>query len=412
MADVVTGLNPVPPSSLGQRAASGAALAVGASTTETVVRIEAAVADFDGDTVKLQVEIRAVGTPFSNAFTHEGPLLTGGSLASIAVTGLAPGTDYHWQVRTVDAGGAASDWAAFGGNAETAPDFSVTASANTAPTAPTAAAQLRADGITPIAGGATTTESTVVLSGAMDDPDGDAVRLLLELRPLATPFTGTPTHVGTFVASASTGTIEATGLAPGSWHWQIAVEDAKGVVSSFTTPGGSPDFVVDLSTNVNPAAPTLPGQFEALGAAIPLGGSTPDAVVVFRATCADPDGGSVRLQVEVRPIGTAFGDTPSGESAIVASGGSVSVTIGGLTGDYHWQLRVVDASGGASPWVSFGANPETSIDLSASEPVVPPTTPSINTRHRKKLCGASEGGSPVAIALFVPIALLIMRRWR
>src|SRR5205823_1538648 len=39
--------------------------------------------------------------------------------------GLSDATGYHWQARTVNSQGTSSDWVSFGGNAESAPDFSV-----------------------------------------------------------------------------------------------------------------------------------------------------------------------------------------------------------------------------------------------------------------------------------------------
>ena len=41
------------------------------------------------------------------------------------VSGLTNGSSYHWQARTVNSAGAASVWVAFGGNPESAADFTV-----------------------------------------------------------------------------------------------------------------------------------------------------------------------------------------------------------------------------------------------------------------------------------------------
>jgi hypothetical protein len=41
------------------------------------------------------------------------------------VSGLTPGTSYHWQTRTVDSRGTASPWASYATNAEDAADFVV-----------------------------------------------------------------------------------------------------------------------------------------------------------------------------------------------------------------------------------------------------------------------------------------------
>jgi hypothetical protein len=76
----------------------------------------------------------------SNTATHESALLASGSIASVSVPSLVPGTSYHWQARAVDNLGAASAWTSFGANAETAADFIVAAGSATLSVSPTSAA--------------------------------------------------------------------------------------------------------------------------------------------------------------------------------------------------------------------------------------------------------------------------------
>jgi PKD repeat protein len=130
---------PTAPTTLGQFRTDGiTAIAVGATTPETSVVLKGALSDADaGQTVKLQLEVRPLGTAFSNAATHESALLASGSLAAVTVPSLAPGTSYHWQARAVDNQGAASAWAPFGANAETAADFAIASSSTTLSVSPT-----------------------------------------------------------------------------------------------------------------------------------------------------------------------------------------------------------------------------------------------------------------------------------
>src|SRR5581483_11763720 len=101
-------------------------ISVGGFTNETAVVLKGTVADPDaGNTVKLQVEVRPVGTPFSNTMTGESDLLPSGSTASVTVMGLLDGTSYHWQARTMDNNGATSSWVSFGGNGDGDADFRV-----------------------------------------------------------------------------------------------------------------------------------------------------------------------------------------------------------------------------------------------------------------------------------------------
>lgn len=108
-----------------------AAIAVGGVTTETQVKLKAALADANNDNVTLQVELQPVGTAFTNAATHtSGPAAPG--TFTVNPTGLDPtnaqtGTGYHWQARACDAL-VCSSWVSFpesATNAETAADFIV-----------------------------------------------------------------------------------------------------------------------------------------------------------------------------------------------------------------------------------------------------------------------------------------------
>jgi len=118
---------PNTPANLGQFKSNGStAIGVGGGTDETTVVLKGTVGDPDGNTVKLQVEVRPLGTGFSNTATQESSLVSSGSVASVTVAGLTNSPSYHWQARAVDSQGAASGWVAFGGNAESAADFTVT----------------------------------------------------------------------------------------------------------------------------------------------------------------------------------------------------------------------------------------------------------------------------------------------
>src|SRR5205823_5944937 len=116
---------PDPPTGLGQFKSDGStSISVGGTTDETSVVLKGTVADPLGANVKLQVEVRPVGTLFTNLATTESALQASG-IASVTVPGLSDATGYHWQARTVNSQGTSSDWVSFGGNAESAPDFSV-----------------------------------------------------------------------------------------------------------------------------------------------------------------------------------------------------------------------------------------------------------------------------------------------
>src|SRR4029077_2665947 len=90
-----------------------------------------------------------------------------------------------------------------------------------APAAAQSLAQLRGDSLTAVPIGGTTDQGTVVLRGLVSDPDaGDSLRLQVELQPVGTTFTGTPTATGSRAANGQTAFVAATGLANNAaYHW-------------------------------------------------------------------------------------------------------------------------------------------------------------------------------------------------
>jgi len=92
---------------------------------------------------------------------------------------------------------------------------------------------------------------------------------------------------------------------------------------------------------------------------------------------------TLRLEVEVQPVGTAFQDQTTAVSDPALAGKPAFVWVGGLQDNtgYHWQARVVDATA-ASAWVAYGGNAENAADVRVALPVAtnhldftqPPTT--------------------------------------
>ena len=111
------------PATLGQFKNDGTtSITTGGFTNETTVKLKATVSDPDvGDTVKLQIEVQPVGTPFTNTLTFGSSLVANGTTVTAIVPGLSNGTGYHWQARTVDSSDDVSAWTSFGGNADPRP---------------------------------------------------------------------------------------------------------------------------------------------------------------------------------------------------------------------------------------------------------------------------------------------------
>ncbi len=408
---------PLDPTALGQFKSDGAtALAAGASTNESTVVFKGGVSDPESSLVKLQVEVKPTGTAFSGTPSGESALVASGASATAALSGLLDGS-YHWQARSVDSNGAASAWVAFGTGSTG--DFMVSALSNVPPLAPTALGQARTDGAA-ISVGGTTNESLVVLKGTVTDPDaGGLLRLQVEVRALATSFTGTPTATSEPVANGATASLSHGGWTDGvGYHWQARTIDSNGVTSGWTSFGSNAESAADFSKTVNtpPALPSALGQLLADGTAIAVGAVANDTSVTFQGTLSDADGDPVRLQVELRPVGAAFTDGPTGTSTAVASGTSASVVLGSLTGatSYRWQARVIDSSGAASAWLSYGDNPESAADFTTpAEAVVKSDVASSDGSGGSNCFGsvASTGTSWAWLAaLAALLALLSIRR--
>lgn len=158
---------------------------IGASVPDATIVVRAVVRDTSATaTLRLEVEVRPVGTGFQNRATAAGDLVTSGARAYVGVTGLADQTAYHWQARVVTPAGDSTAWQAYGANAESAPDVRVAIPAasarlefQTQPPSTTAGATMGAFKIAAVNGqGATITSftGTVFLSVA-EGPTGGAV---------------------------------------------------------------------------------------------------------------------------------------------------------------------------------------------------------------------------------------------
>jgi hypothetical protein len=253
--------------------------------------------------------------------------------------------------------------------------FSLTFSLPRPPDAPTQPAQRQTNGGASIPVGATVLDSGAVLAALISDPDGDSVRLEVEVQPIGTPFAGSPTDSSGYVesgeeAAATTGPLtDDTG-----YHWQYRARDETGRTSPWVAFGGNGESAPDFRIAVpeGPSTPAGLGQLRSDGTtAVALGAVVPEGSLVFSGVLQDVDAGDqLRLEVEVRPVGTPFTGTPTGSSVPVTSGQTAAATIAGLPDDteYHWRARTTDQSGLSSGWVSFGGNAETDTDFAVAVP--------------------------------------------
>ena len=240
-----------------------------------------------------------------------------------------------------------------------------------APDGTQALGQLRSDStiVVPVGGGID--QPAVVLRGVVSDPNlADALRLEVEVRPLATAFTGVPTATSAPVANGGTALVAVAGLVNSTaYHWQARAADPTGRAGAWTAFGGNAETAADFNTTIPepPDAPTGLGQLQIDGSTtIPVGGAATSRSVIFQGTVADPNpSDQLRLEVEIQPVGTSFTGAASGSSPAVANGAVATATVAGLNDNtaYHWRAHTVDQTGRASPWASFGGNAETATDF-------------------------------------------------
>ncbi len=121
---------PNPPTSMIQFKSDGKTiLKIGKTTSEQTVILKAKISDPDGNKVRLQIELRRLdeyGGQFDEdkGGLQQSDLFENNSEIMIPIYGVADG-DYHWRVRAIDEHGLVGEWISFGGNPDSAVDFTV-----------------------------------------------------------------------------------------------------------------------------------------------------------------------------------------------------------------------------------------------------------------------------------------------
>lgn len=113
---------------------------VGGATAESSFYLAGNLSDPDSyDLLYLEVEVKAIGTAFTNTVTHsqtsgypnpQACTGTGTSCGKINVTGLERSKEYHWQARVRDNKGGYSAWVSYGANDESVADIQLSGQAH------------------------------------------------------------------------------------------------------------------------------------------------------------------------------------------------------------------------------------------------------------------------------------------
>jgi hypothetical protein len=304
---------PNAPTTLGQARSNGTGILTGATIDIDEVLLSAVVSDPDpGDRLRLQVEVRPVGAPFSGPTDSSGQVPDGGPL-QVLVGPLPNFTSYHWRARATDQTGATSAWVAYGGNPDTATDFRV--AVLQFPDPPKSLEQRQHGDLSPIAVGGAAASDTIVITGVVSDPDASQmVQLEVEVEPLGQPFTGQPNYVSPFVPNHSSAAATIGPLvANTSYHWQARARDTAGRAGAWVSfpispanPETDPDFGYQLPPAVQLVFSVQPTTTRADAVIVP-------AVVV---TALDANGqtstgfiGRVTMTLEPNSYGGKLGGT-------------------------------------------------------------------------------------------------------
>lgn len=347
-----------------------------------------------------------------------------------------PHGQYLYRVR-------ASDLA--GNNSAYSPVSAIVVVDPAAPAEPLGLQQLRADGVTPVAVGGSTPDSSVIVRGTIHDLgllDGfedanfsidpmwtvgrgawaivtDGFKALHDTAGLddfistsSTQAYGSWEYRFRFPTISNGANLRAgfylflDSAGPGGSGYRVLVSAGTGstkTVSLYRVDGATETRIIGADANWTPntgfhglrANRASDGRFELfldgvlLGSAVDATYSTAastglghvssngntlrvDHVRMSSATAARLN---VKLQVEVKPVGTAFDGTGLVESAFLASGSTASVTVPIGLGSYHWRARAVDELGNAGGFSAFGGNLESDADI-VRIPATPPPPPS------------------------------------
>lgn len=142
------------------------------------------------------------------------------------------------------------------GGSATNPGSVGTYNTTSIPQKPTSLSQFKIDGVTAIATGESTNETSVVLKVTMAAGENSTLTPEFEIRPNSTSFSDTATNTGSgisYTGTPVTGSTTITGLVNGSsYHWQARVCDGT-TCSLWVAGGGNPDFTISTAP---PAGPT------------------------------------------------------------------------------------------------------------------------------------------------------------
>ncbi|HZU11624.1 MAG TPA: L,D-transpeptidase family protein [Chloroflexota bacterium] len=129
-----------------------------------------------------------------------------------------------------------------------------------------------------------------------------------------------------------------------------------------------------------PAAPTGLAMSRVSSSATLASGSWINQTTLAVHFAVQVGAASLTPQVEIEPSNVPFTGTPTASGQPVTTSGTVTLQLSDLKNGqtYHWQARVVDAAGNASPWTTFTATSGPEIGIDTTPPSAPTLASSSN----------------------------------
>ncbi|MEK7546476.1 MAG: hypothetical protein AAB554_05435, partial [Patescibacteria group bacterium] len=384
-----------------QYAADGTTIVPESARLEGNLVIKAIPTSSDGSSVTLEAELRPYGTPFTGAATHISASVPSGTEASLTIPLPADGL-YHYRLRAGDGASGGSVWHEYGASGNF--DFEVTSTPfpGVIDQSQTTGSLYGFGTATNGGGRRTVCQSFVPASSAITGVD-----LMIGTYGTYSTFRDVEVFLTTggcqgesgaqAVASHALTQAEYDAISGGTtlpllarlFRWDTGVvavtpgqtyylgirqtdacQDCLSTLLSIADPYASGNYRYGYWTDAFAdeagsdlwfrtyvtAIPALTSlmQFDVATPLAESATSTHDSVI-FRGTVTSPVGNELKLQVELKPFGTAFDGTGLLESAFVVSGSTAQIGSGVLPdGQYHWRARAVDESDRPSDWQEFG----------------------------------------------------------
>lgn len=238
---------------------------------------------------------------------------------SESIFNLNSGTTYHFKACASNSKGTVC-----GSDKE----FNTPKPVNHPPNPPTNVAQFKSDLATEIPIGGVIEEGLVFLKANISDPDGDRLKLQIELRQIDDNFVQRFTQQSSLV-NISRVSVAAYGLTNGNYHWQARTVDEYGLTSGWVSFGNNPELAADVSIKIN----YLPIAIFTYSPKYPEVGEE----ITFNASPSyDPDGGALSYEWD-------FGDGDTAE-------GEYTTHVYSETGGYIVSLYVIDDEGTKSEY--------------------------------------------------------------